>query len=272
MASWDYVNIGASAKKENMNYVKQIFDCFNIDYENIDDLSINDYGERTPHLKDFKPDIIGNADNATISCKDLYFLLNNLFEDTYVFWEHEEGSTISDYSSESEEIYNPVKKKIFSANSPDSNFDDLLDEYDIDDIDEFLDDFEDVAEYKEAIKKLLPYSKFVKLFKIEKEDFEKDEYDSFIFEQMIKNEFPDIDYDDFNDAVNGCSEIDEDSYYDVTCKLSDTGVVCFKAFWQTNESDIEMQEVNPEIIEMLIESATSKGYTELVALINEKIK
>ena len=92
------------------------------------------------------------------------------------------------------------------------------------------DDEEAYEEYIKAIKKLLPYSKFVKLFKIDKDEFEKEEYEDFIYDQMIENEFPEIDYEDFLDAVYGCSKIDEDSFYDITEELSESGVVCYEDF------------------------------------------
>lgn len=103
----------------------------------------------------------------------------------------------------------------------------------------FDDDEEAQEEYVKAMKKLLPYSKFVKLFKIDKEEFGKEEYDDFIYDQMIENEFPDIDYDDFMDAVNNCAEIDEDAFYDITDDLSEAGVVPFEDY---NGNDDEWNE------------------------------
>lgn len=105
----------------------------------------------------------------------------------------------------------------------------------------FDDDEETQEEYVKAMKKLLPFSKFIKLFKIDKAEFGKEEYDDFIYDQMIENEFPDIDYDDFMDAVGNCAEIDEDAFYDITDDLSEAGVVPFADYdGDDDEWDEEM--------------------------------
>lgn len=109
----------------------------------------------------------------------------------------------------------------------------------------YFDEEEDVEEYVKTIKKMLPYSKFVKLFKIDKEEFEKDEYEDFIYEQMVEDAFPDMDWETFLEAVNDASEIDEDAYEDVTDELLNAGVVCYAEFDDFNDEWDEERVYDP---------------------------
>ena len=120
---------------------------------------------------------------------------------------------------------------------------------DFDDEDDFDDKYgeEAQAEYIKAMKKLLPYSKFVKLFKVDKEEFAEEDYDDFIYDQMIDGGFPDIDYDDFMDALENCAKIDEDAFYEITADLSGAGVVSFDDYCGYDEEwDEEDEEWDQE--------------------------
>ena len=81
--------------------------------------------------------------------------------------------------------------------------------------------------YAKYFKKKLPYAKFCKLFKVDKEDFDIDCYDEFI-EQVGYDGFPE-DVDAFLDFC-GSSEIDEDKYDSVIEKIEELDILSFDDF------------------------------------------
>lgn len=108
MGSWNFKNVGVSTKKENEKYIEQIMNCLNIKIDNMI------YGSEAEVINyDFNPDIIGHAEDMSIDTLELFILLNKLFKDTYVYYEYELGNNTSDYYYREEEIYDPIKKKLF---------------------------------------------------------------------------------------------------------------------------------------------------------------
>ncbi len=83
--------------------------------------------------------------------------------------------------------------------------------------------------YTEDFKKKLPYAKFCKLFKVDKEEFDKDSYEEFIYEAGDEGFPSDIDYDTFVDLCYG-SEIDEDMFDEAIEKVAELGIVDFDTF------------------------------------------
>lgn len=83
------------------------------------------------------------------------------------------------------------------------------------------------AVYAKYFKKKLPYAKFCKLFKVDKEDFDKECYDEFI-EQIGEDGFPE-DLDTFLDFC-GSSEIDEDKYDSAIEKIEELDILGFDDF------------------------------------------
>ena len=107
MGSWSFQQIGASGKEENYPYIKQVMECFGVEFGMLHDseAGIIDYGR-------FNPEIMGSND-AHVDPQTLFFFLNKLFGNTYVYYESEEGSNTSDYYYREEEIYNPRTKKMY---------------------------------------------------------------------------------------------------------------------------------------------------------------
>lgn len=102
--------------------------------------------------------------------------------------------------------------------------------------DYYLEDDMLPIEYEKKIKKLLPYSRFCKLFKVDREDFEKNDYSDFITEAIGDEGFPNIDYDTFMDYCDS-AEIDEDKYESVIEQLQDLGLVDYDTFVESVNYD-----------------------------------
>lgn len=106
--------------------------------------------------------------------------------------------------------------------------------------------------YTEDFMKKLPYSKFCKLFKVDKEEFDKESYEEFIYEAGDEGFPNDIDYDTFIDLCFG-SEIDEDKFEDAIEKASELGVVDFDTFREDIDRD--------DYAEKRIYNPTTKTYS-----------
>ena len=75
----------------------------------------------------------------------------------------------------------------------------------------------------------LPYSKFCKLFKVDKDEFDKECYEEFIYEAGDEGFPNEMDLDTFLDFCCS-SEIDEDKFEDAIEKVSELGIVDFSTF------------------------------------------
>ena len=102
MGSWNFSNIGTSARKHNREYIKQVMECFNITFDCFYESEAGIIHE------EFNPSILGNADKSQITPLELYCLLNEYFGETYVYYAKEKGNNTSDYYYRKEEIYNPT--------------------------------------------------------------------------------------------------------------------------------------------------------------------
>lgn len=91
--------------------------------------------------------------------------------------------------------------------------------------------------YIKEFKEKLPYAKFCKLFKVDKEEFDKDSYEEFIDEAGNEGFPNEMDYDTFIEICYG-SEIDEDKFEDAVEKVSELGIVDFDTF----RDEIDMDE------------------------------
>ena len=83
--------------------------------------------------------------------------------------------------------------------------------------------------YIKDFKKKLPYSKFCKLFKVDKDEFDKDCYEDFILEAGEEGFPDDIEYDTFVDLCYG-SEIEEEQFEEAIEKISELALVDFDTF------------------------------------------
>nr|MBQ4456427.1 hypothetical protein [Clostridia bacterium] len=97
--------------------------------------------------------------------------------------------------------------------------------------------------YVDETLRKLPYSKFCRLFKINKEDFDSDSYGDFIME-VSEEGFPtEMDYDTFLDYCDS-SEIDEDKYEAAIEKINELGVTDYETFCDSiNEDDFSEKRV-----------------------------
>ena len=106
MGSWNFSNIGFSCINKNVERVKEVLECMGIDFDDsrdsedgvINEMFLNIVEKGCNH-SDFKP-------------LEIYLIVNNIYNNTTIFFETEEGNNTSDWYSRHEEIYNPNTNKI----------------------------------------------------------------------------------------------------------------------------------------------------------------
>lgn len=92
--------------------------------------------------------------------------------------------------------------------------------------------------YPKAIMKQLSHAKFCKIFKVDKDDFDKDCYIDFINEAIRYEGFPDMDYDDFTSYCDS-TELDEDEYEEALEKIENIEFIDFDTFYDNyNKSEL----------------------------------
>lgn len=85
------------------------------------------------------------------------------------------------------------------------------------------------AQYVRFIKKELPYSKFCKLFKIDKEEFDEDEYNEVIYDMLLAyDSLHELDYETFTEY--DLSDIEEDEFCVAMDKISNLKLLSFDEF------------------------------------------
>lgn len=83
------------------------------------------------------------------------------------------------------------------------------------------------GQYVKFIKRELPYSKFCKLFKINKKEFDEESYSDFI-NDMMDNSLLELDYERFSEY--GFGEINEDEFEEAMSKIADLNLITFDEF------------------------------------------
>ena len=80
----------------------------------------------------------------------------------------------------------------------------------------------------------LPYQKFVRLFQVTDEDFDEDAYETFINDTFMLEEttLADMDYDEFMEALDAESDLDEDGFEAVMEKIR---AMDWKNFYEVRE-------------------------------------
>ena len=120
MGSWDFTQLGVSTTKENKKLLRQLLECVGVNIEDgvyesqagvinpSFDYSVGGdfYGELYDRWSDYE---------APFYPYDVFCIANILFPGTYIYFEHEDGSSVTDWYVRVEDIYDPVKGKCFSG-------------------------------------------------------------------------------------------------------------------------------------------------------------
>ena len=106
MSFWDFANLGASCEERDREYVKQLLECYGVDFGSI-------YESQTGYISDkYRPDIEGTTKRKSLEVLGLYLLANTLFSDVTIYYAEEYGNNTSDDYNRREKIYNPKTKKV----------------------------------------------------------------------------------------------------------------------------------------------------------------
>ena len=106
MSSWDFSNLGASCAEQDREYVKQLLECFGVDFGPVHESETGRISDR------YLPNMEGTTERGRDEVLGLYLLANMLFSSVTVFYAEECGNNTSDYYSRWEEIYDPDTKKV----------------------------------------------------------------------------------------------------------------------------------------------------------------
>ena len=116
MSHWDYSQIGFSGNEQNEDSIMRLLECLGVDFN-------THYGSEVGISRlEFNPDHIGNYDfpnygkNGVFPPDEIYSIVNKLFGDTCIYYESENGNSISDSYFRVEYSYYPVEKKLYYLN------------------------------------------------------------------------------------------------------------------------------------------------------------
>ena len=106
MGWWDFSNIGFLCDEQDINNVRNLLECLNVDF------SFYNGSETGPvnYLFWNVKVIIGNNDSE-LKPEEIYFIVNKVIKGVTIFYESENGSNTSDAYYRYEEIYDPNKRK-----------------------------------------------------------------------------------------------------------------------------------------------------------------
>ena len=107
MGYWDFQNMGYICK-ENKKGVEELLTCIGIDFSK---RYASEAGEI--HSMFFHPDVIMGLDDSWLDSKEIFAIVNRLFEGTFILYEREFGDNTSDSYYRYEEVYDPENKKIY---------------------------------------------------------------------------------------------------------------------------------------------------------------
>ena len=105
MGWWDFEQMGFRCDADNREQVKKLLDCCGVDFrkryetnvQRFCTLTFDGFGE---YLGSRDPDIV-------------YAIVNKMFGDVTIFFESENGNSVSDYYNRYEKLYDPVEKTIY---------------------------------------------------------------------------------------------------------------------------------------------------------------
>lgn len=103
---------------------------------------------------------------------------------------------------------------------------------------------EETDAYSNYFQKKLPYRKFLKLFKLDEDDFDELMYDDFIVNNFDgdENVFADMEYDEFVDYIGDECEIDEDEYEEAMEKVRELDIKSYYDFTLDCEDELGSEE------------------------------
>ena len=105
MGSWDYSQIGFSCDAKNREQVKNLLECFGVDFE-------EKYDEIVERFYALKLDDYGLYPDGYDS-EIVYAIVKRMFGDTAIFYERENGNTICDAYNRYEKLYDPIEKTVY---------------------------------------------------------------------------------------------------------------------------------------------------------------
>ena len=105
MGSWDYSQIGFRCDAKNREQVKNLLECFGVDFE-------EKYGEIVERFNALKLDDYGLYPGGYDS-EMVFAIVNRMFGDTAIFYERENGNTICDAYNRYEKMYDPIEKIVY---------------------------------------------------------------------------------------------------------------------------------------------------------------
>jgi len=144
MSSWSFCNIGFSCEKKSVKDVKKLLECMNIDFENAHesvDGEINDMFWNIDDKGEYKFDF---------EVEEIYFIVNKIYNNTIIYYEGEEGSSICDWYSRSEKIFDPKTNKIYLG-----KYDYCIGDGEDKEISEWIEDIPTVDLKAESIEKII---------------------------------------------------------------------------------------------------------------------
>jgi hypothetical protein len=122
---------------------------------------------------------------------------------------------------------------------------------------------DEYGQYVRFIKGELPYSKFCRLFKVNKDEFDEECYNDLINDTMDES-LREIDYETFNDCC--ASEMEEDEFYEAMEEISDLNLITFEEFMCEGYFDEDCGSVtliyDPIIKEYIEEECSDEDYDD----------
>lgn len=247
MGIWSYHNIGVSAKKDVREYAKQVLHClFPAAHQAV-------CGVDDSLMEEYNPDLKVSAEGAQIEAKELFFLMNALFGSTCIYEEEGEVNTVCDYYRREESIYDPAAMVFRYA-------DQTKDRGGCGDFDTWCDSID----HDQLCRKLKQAGIYDRLTE-ECSDAIPDFFDDCAWVLL-----------EWDSSWEGLEESLQDAFGKALGKktyqiLSDLLNGSSGGAIYTSESKIRAESVSASWVKTLTEVAAQKGYTELLALIQEKL-
>lgn len=121
--------------------------------------------------------------------------------------------------------------------------------------------------YLKAMKKKLPFAKFCRIFKVDKEEMDSSEYEDFLLEASDCGFPDDLEYDEFM-SMCPASQLEEDQYEEAREKVSGLGIVDMATF----REDIDTEEyAEKQVYRPAGSSAPAGGCEGLTFVITGKV-
>lgn len=122
MGTYNFISLGTSSNNKKQKYIEQFFNCWEINCN-------MGFEEHVGKLEEnFSPHISGLLENEMLCginynkldtiksfALKMYYFLNKLFGETFLYCEYEFGTTITDAYYRYEYVYDPQNKKVFES-------------------------------------------------------------------------------------------------------------------------------------------------------------